>query len=53
PTPVTGYEGSIHLVVHRLRPETIAGELAYKGLNQQCSLSEYGGRPNPLGRHQI
>ncbi|RWW58153.1 hypothetical protein BHE74_00035010 [Ensete ventricosum] len=53
PTPVMGYEGSIHLAEHQLRPETIAGKLAHKGLNQQCLLSGYGGRPNPLGRHQI
>ncbi|RWW65721.1 hypothetical protein BHE74_00026961 [Ensete ventricosum] len=53
PTPVTGYEGSIHLAKHRLRPETTGGELAHKGLNHQCSLSGDDGRPNPLGRHQI
>ncbi|RZR75428.1 hypothetical protein BHM03_00057067 [Ensete ventricosum] len=53
PILVTGYEGSIHLAKHRPRPEPTAGELAHKGLNQQCSLSGYGGRPNPLGRHQI
>ncbi|RRT31525.1 hypothetical protein B296_00054857 [Ensete ventricosum] len=39
PIPVTGYEGSTHLVEHRPRPEPIASELAHKGLNQQCSLS--------------
>ncbi|RRT32913.1 hypothetical protein B296_00038749 [Ensete ventricosum] len=53
PTPVTGYEGSIHLAEHRLRPETTTGELAHKGLNQQCPLSDDGGKPYPLGRHQI
>ncbi|RWW33978.1 hypothetical protein GW17_00001277, partial [Ensete ventricosum] len=31
PTPMTGYEGSIHLVEHRLRPEMTMGELAHKG----------------------
>ncbi|RZS22836.1 hypothetical protein BHM03_00055663 [Ensete ventricosum] len=53
PTPVTGYKGSIYLVEHRLRPATTVGELAHKNLNKQCSLSGYGGRPNPLDRHQI
>ncbi|RRT34573.1 hypothetical protein B296_00058942 [Ensete ventricosum] len=28
PTPVTGYEGSIYLTEHRLRPKTITSELA-------------------------
>ncbi|RWW19800.1 hypothetical protein GW17_00016119, partial [Ensete ventricosum] len=42
PTPVTRYEGSIHLAEHRLYPETTTGELAHKGLNQQCSLSGDG-----------
>ncbi|RWW42150.1 hypothetical protein BHE74_00052316 [Ensete ventricosum] len=32
-TPVTRYEGSIHLAEHRLRPGTTTGKLAYKGLN--------------------
>ncbi|RWV92828.1 hypothetical protein GW17_00044761 [Ensete ventricosum] len=51
PTPVTRYEGSIHLAEHRLRPGTTTGELAHKGLNQQCSLSGDRDRPYPLGRH--
>ncbi|RRT38812.1 hypothetical protein B296_00052590 [Ensete ventricosum] len=49
PTPVTGYEGSIHLAEHRLRPETTTGELAHKGLNQQCSFSDDRGQTVSTG----
>ncbi|RWW64526.1 hypothetical protein BHE74_00028220, partial [Ensete ventricosum] len=42
PTPATGYEGSIYLAEHRLRPETTTGELAHKGLNQQFPPAETG-----------
>ncbi|RRT76357.1 hypothetical protein B296_00030174 [Ensete ventricosum] len=40
PTPVTGYEGSIHLAEHRLRPEMTTGELAHKGLTEPAVLAQ-------------